>query len=776
MACRRRAVHPPPASRFPFPLPRRPRTDRLSCLASARLPSARRRYIAPEILNELAYNSAIDWWTFGCLVYEMVHGKRPFRSLDMSQLLNMIKRAKVHFRPDLCSEVLEDLLRQLITVDGDARLGSPTMGGAAKLKEHAFFREVDWDALLRKEVAAPCALSEMFSESSLPPRATTRELREDRLQTEFTTFTAGDDAEEEELSFLKGASATGHAEHARELHSPLHSRGMPSYSPLSHDGSPHSRDGSRKASLTAVTPVEFVDSPSLYYQSSVSSSYEPNSSSSSLSLELTRTGAIWAISHSLVRALGYNHMGKQQLLGRSMLDSSTSLVEAAGFDKFVDTFAKAREALDERLVQQEQPPAAAAVAAEGAADGVESPAAEETRLSEVTVWLSTAVGGRMCVQASLEVVLLDASYAETGGPAGLVVFTMSDVTTSERNKELVARRYERPPISAPISAPISRPAQLACDQPACTASHAGALSAHRHARRALRSPWMRDAPARLLGRYELAYNAKAPDADLIDFFDHYVEESIKSVPVPGSKHGARSPVNDVGSAELSSGVRAYLERRRILIRAFPDLHFTMLEQTTQGGTVYTSWQWVGTHLGPYPVRVYNESEQPSDIEPSGARVHTHGISIDIFSPGGKIVDHSVFYDEAAIRAQLELKATASRGRDTRSILRRVHDERAPKESPITVQVGLCRRRIAAARRSDCRGLMQTDGRRCRLMPAGSRDDADCHRSLHLTTLSTLPPSPPVAALPDGAQGARRNRDGGREDAPRHQHRAALLRA
>ena len=39
-------------------------------------------------------------------------------------------------------------------------------------------------------------------------------------------------------------------------------------------------------------------------------------------------------------------------------------------------------------------------------------------------------------------------------------------------------------------------------------------------------------------------------------------------------------------------------------------------------------------------------------------------------------------------AQLELKATASKGRDTRSILRRAHDARAPKESPITVQLYL----------------------------------------------------------------------------------------
>ena len=95
-------------------------------------------------------------------------------------------------------------------------------------------------------------------------------------------------------------------------------------------------------------------------------------------------------------------------------------------------------------------------------------------------------------------------------------------------------------------------------------------------------------------RYELAYNIKAPDADLIEFFASWMEESPRSAQVPG-RGSSRSPVppgghitgDGQGTGELSSGVRAYLERRRVLIRAFPDLQFTMLEQTTQGGSVYT---------------------------------------------------------------------------------------------------------------------------------------------------------------------------------------------
>ena len=482
------------------------------------------------------------------------------------------------------------------------------------MKEHPFFNALDWEALLRKEVPSPCALGEMFSEMPLP-KASTREQRVDRLQAEFTTYVGAD---EEVLELGLGSEKV----HGLNLES------------------------SERSSNGSLGPRSDRDSRDTL-----------GTSSSALRLELTSRGAIWAISHSLVRALGYNQLGKQQLLGRSMLDDQgASLVEAADLEKFVDAFEKAREALDDCLAQVTQQ--------QGKEPGKES--RDERRegrstreylavTSEVTVWLRTAVGGRMCVQASFEVVALESSFAvDTGGPAGLVVLDMRDVTMPEGRKEIVRRRYE------------------------------------------------------------LAYNLKAPDSDLIEFFHahadpHLYEVSKKSVHQPVGRR-ARSPSGslptggsaEISSAKISSGARAYLERRRVLLIAFPDLHFNMFEQTTktegERTTVFTSWQWAGTHLGPYTIGhphvggAQNEDDDEVEMPPSGARVHTHGVSVDVFSAHGKIVDHSVFYDEAAIRAQLELKTTGSRGRDTRSIVRRALDNRASNNSPIIVQLYLTVRR------------------------------------------------------------------------------------
>lgn len=476
------------------------------------------------------------------------------------------------------------------------------------MKEHPFFNALDWEALLRKEVPSPCALGEMFSEMPLP-KASTREQRVDRLQAEFTTYVGAD-------------------EEVREL-------GL----------------GSEKVHGLNLESSERSSNGSIGPRSDRDSRETLGTSSSALRLELTSRGAIWAISNSLVRALGYNQLGKQQLLGRSMLDDQgASLVEAADLEKFVDAFEKAREALDDCLAQVAQK--------QGKEPGKES--RDERRegrntreylavTSEVTVWLRTAVGGRMCVQASFEVVALESSFAvDTGGPAGLVVMDMRDVTMPEGRKEIVRRRYE------------------------------------------------------------LAYNLKVPDSDLIEFFHahadpHLYEVSKKSVHQPVGRR-ARSPSGsfptgggaEISSAKISSGARAYLERRRVLLIAFPDLHFNMFEQTTktegERTTVFTSWQWAGTHLGPYTIGAQNEDDDEVEMPPSGARVHTHGVSVDVFSAHGKIVDHSVFYDEAAIRAQLELKTTGSRGRDTRSIVRRALDNRASNNSPIIVQLYLTVRR------------------------------------------------------------------------------------
>ena len=48
-------------------------------------------YLAPEIVNREGHEKSVDWWCFGCLIYEMMTGRPPFESENRNELFEMIK-------------------------------------------------------------------------------------------------------------------------------------------------------------------------------------------------------------------------------------------------------------------------------------------------------------------------------------------------------------------------------------------------------------------------------------------------------------------------------------------------------------------------------------------------------------------------------------------------------------------------------------------------------------------------------------------------------------
>jgi len=37
-------------------------------------------YLAPEVLLKIGHGKPVDWWTLGCIIYEMLTGLPPFYS------------------------------------------------------------------------------------------------------------------------------------------------------------------------------------------------------------------------------------------------------------------------------------------------------------------------------------------------------------------------------------------------------------------------------------------------------------------------------------------------------------------------------------------------------------------------------------------------------------------------------------------------------------------------------------------------------------------------
>jgi serine/threonine protein kinase len=110
-------------------------------------------YLAPEIVDRLGHGRAVDWWSLGALLYEMLTGLPPFYCQDRERLFQKIRTESLRFPPSL-SPSARSVLRGLLTRDPERRLGSgPT--DAEEIKAHNFFSVIDWEQLATGSVVPP---------------------------------------------------------------------------------------------------------------------------------------------------------------------------------------------------------------------------------------------------------------------------------------------------------------------------------------------------------------------------------------------------------------------------------------------------------------------------------------------------------------------------------------------------------------------------------------------------------------------------------------------
>ncbi|KAH9810501.1 Serine/threonine-protein kinase nrc-2 [Teratosphaeria destructans] len=109
-------------------------------------------YIAPEVIKGCGHTSAVDWWTLGILIYEMLFGTTPFKGKNRNATFANILRDEVPFPEGnggpAVSNLCKSLIRKLLIKDELRRLGS--RAGASDVKQHPFFRSTSW-ALLRHQ-------------------------------------------------------------------------------------------------------------------------------------------------------------------------------------------------------------------------------------------------------------------------------------------------------------------------------------------------------------------------------------------------------------------------------------------------------------------------------------------------------------------------------------------------------------------------------------------------------------------------------------------------
>jgi len=106
-------------------------------------------YLAPEILQGIGHGKAVDWWSLGTLVFEMLTGLPPFYSRNINHMYEKILKAELRCPTYLPPEV-KSLIEGLLVRDPLRRVGSGP-GDIKELEKAPFFSTISFNKVFNKE-------------------------------------------------------------------------------------------------------------------------------------------------------------------------------------------------------------------------------------------------------------------------------------------------------------------------------------------------------------------------------------------------------------------------------------------------------------------------------------------------------------------------------------------------------------------------------------------------------------------------------------------------
>jgi serine/threonine-protein kinase Psk1 len=100
-----------------------------------------------------SYSYEVDYWAMGILLHELLTGSPPFTGNNNRIISDRIIKTKLKL-PYYLSPDAKDLLTKLLKKVPSARLGSKS-GDILKIKQHRFFRKINWTKLECRDVDPP---------------------------------------------------------------------------------------------------------------------------------------------------------------------------------------------------------------------------------------------------------------------------------------------------------------------------------------------------------------------------------------------------------------------------------------------------------------------------------------------------------------------------------------------------------------------------------------------------------------------------------------------
>lgn len=103
-------------------------------------------YVSPELLTEKSACKASDLWAFGCIIYQLLAGRPPFKAGNDYQTFQKIVSLEYEFPPDFPG-LARDLVERLLVLEPQKRLT------IEHIKSHSFFEGIQWGRGLWKQKA-----------------------------------------------------------------------------------------------------------------------------------------------------------------------------------------------------------------------------------------------------------------------------------------------------------------------------------------------------------------------------------------------------------------------------------------------------------------------------------------------------------------------------------------------------------------------------------------------------------------------------------------------
>ncbi|KAF1812272.1 Pkinase-domain-containing protein [Eremomyces bilateralis CBS 781.70] len=141
-------------------------------------------YVSPELLTDKNACKASDLWAFGCIIYQLLAGRPPFKAANEYQTFQKIVGLDYQF-PREFPVVARDLVERLLVLDPAKRLP------IEHIKNHQFFEGVTWGTGLWKQRAprikayTPITEPIRLNGPTSAPISTTQRQQQARLITEL---------------------------------------------------------------------------------------------------------------------------------------------------------------------------------------------------------------------------------------------------------------------------------------------------------------------------------------------------------------------------------------------------------------------------------------------------------------------------------------------------------------------------------------------------------------------------------------------------------------